>query len=157
MRRRERRLSDAGTLELLRGGEWGVLSLAGDGAYGVPVNYVLDDAGGNPWPDIFFHCAGEGAKLDAMRRNPGVCFTVVRKAEVLAGRFSIAYASVIVKADAECVGDEAERYRVLRLLGHRFSFGKASAEAVDAYIAPRLARTKVIRLRPREVCGKANV
>jgi nitroimidazol reductase NimA-like FMN-containing flavoprotein (pyridoxamine 5'-phosphate oxidase superfamily) len=120
------------------------------------VNYVLDDTGDAPWPDIFFHCAGEGAKLDALRKNPDVCLTVVRKAEVLPERLSTAYASVIVKAGAACVGEESERLRILRLLGRRFSFGKLSAEAVDAFIAPRLARTEVVRLRPREVNGKRN-
>ena len=151
MRRRDRQLSDKATLELLRQGAWGVLSLAGEEAYGVPVNYVLDDAG--ECPDIFFHCAQEGKKLEYIRKNPSVCLCVVSKAEVLGENFSTDYASVMVIASAEIVRDEQERLRILRLFGRRFT--SCSLEEIDAYIAPRNARTCLVRLRPLEVSGKA--
>ena len=153
MRRRDRQLSDAATLEILRQGAWGVLSLAGEEAYGVPVNYVLDDAGGAGWPDIFFHCAPEGKKLEYIRKNPSVCLCVVGRAEVLREEFSTDYAGAIVTARAEIVRDAPERLRILRLFGRRFT--PFSLEEIDAYIAPRNARTCLVRLRPLEVSGKA--
>jgi nitroimidazol reductase NimA-like FMN-containing flavoprotein (pyridoxamine 5'-phosphate oxidase superfamily) len=153
MRRRDRRLSDETTLALLREGEWGVLCLAGENAYGVPVNYVLDDAGGAKWPDIFFHCALEGKKLEYIRENPAVCLCVVRKAETLREEFSTDYASVTVMARAETVGDEQERLRILRLFGRRFT--PFSLGQIDAYIARHNARVCLVRLRPLEASGKA--
>ena len=153
MRRSERRLSDQATLDILRRGAWGVLSLAGEEAYGVPVNYVLDDAGGAAWPDIFFHCAPEGKKLEYIRRNPSVCLCVVDRAELLREEFSTDYASALVTARAEAVRDGEERLRILRLFGRRFT--PFSLEEIDAYIAPRRARTCLVRLRPLEVSGKA--
>jgi nitroimidazol reductase NimA-like FMN-containing flavoprotein (pyridoxamine 5'-phosphate oxidase superfamily) len=153
MRRSDRRLSDKATLELLRQGTWGVLSLAGESAYGVPVNYVLDDAGDAERPDIFFHCALEGRKLEYIRKNPSVCLCVVTKAEVLREDFSTEYASAIVMARAEIVRDERERLRVLRLFGRRFT--PFSLEEIDGYIAPRNAHTCLVRLRPLEMSGKA--
>jgi nitroimidazol reductase NimA-like FMN-containing flavoprotein (pyridoxamine 5'-phosphate oxidase superfamily) len=153
MRRRDSKLSDEAALELLRQGAWGVLSLAGETAYGVPVNYVLDDAGNAQWPDIFFHCALEGKKLAYIRKNPSVCLCVVAKAEVLREEFSTEYASVMVMARAETVLDDQERLRILRLFGRRFT--PFSLEEIDAYIAPRNARTCVVRLCPLEASGKA--
>ena len=153
MRRHDRRLPDEATLELLRQGTWGVLSLAGENAYGVPVNYVLDDAGGAQWPDIFFHCALEGKKLEYIRKNPSVCLCVVTRAEVLREEFSTAFASALVMGRAEVVRDEGERLRILRLFGRHFT--PFSLEDIDAYIAPRNARVCLVRIRPLEVSGKA--
>ena len=153
MRRNDRRLSDKATLELLRQGAWGVLSLAGESAYGVPMNYALDDAEDAAWPDIFLHCAPQGKKLEYLRQNPGVCLCVVAKAEVLPKEFVTDYASVIVMARAEIVLDARERLRILRLFGQRFT--PFSLEEIDAYIAPRDARTCLVRLCPLEVSGKA--
>ena len=153
MRRHDRQLSDEATLDLLRQGEWGVLSLAGEEAYGVPVNYVLDDAGGPQWPDIFFHCALEGKKLEHIQKNPSVCLCVVTKAEVLREQFSSDYASVIVMARAELVRNEQERLRIFRRFGRHFT--PFSLEEIDAYIAKRTTRTCLVRLCPLEVSGKA--
>jgi nitroimidazol reductase NimA-like FMN-containing flavoprotein (pyridoxamine 5'-phosphate oxidase superfamily) len=153
MRRNDRQLSDPATLEILRQGAWGVLSLAGEDAYGVPVNYVLDDAGGAAWPDIFFHCAPEGKKLTYIRNNPSVCLCVVGRAEVLRAEFSTDYASAMVMARAEIVRDEQERLRILRLFGRRFT--PFALEEIDAYIAPRNARTCLVRLCPLGLSGKA--
>ena len=153
MRRRDRRLSDKAALTLLRQGAWGVLSLAGERAYGVPMSYALDDAGDAPWPDIFLHCALEGKKLAYIRKNPSVCLCVVVKAEVLREEFAVEYASVMVMARAEIVRDAGERLRILRLFGRRFT--PFSLEEIDAYIAPRDARVCLVRLCPIEVSGKA--
>ena len=155
MRRHDRQLSDTASLERLRQGSWGVLSLSGESAYGVPINYVLDDAGDTPWPDIFFHCALEGKKLEYIRNNPRVCLCVVTKAEVLREDFSTDYASVIVMARAEIVLDEQERLRILRLFGRHFT--PFSLEEIDAYIATHNARTCLVRLCPLEVSGKARM
>ena len=154
MRRHDRRLSDKAVLALLRQGTWGVLSLAGENAYGVPMNYVLDDAGDAAWPDIFLHCAPEGKKLEHIRKNPSACLCVVARAEVLRENFSTEYASAMVTARAEIVRDERERLRILRLFGRRFT--PFSLEEIDAYIAPRNAHTCLVRLCPLEVSGKAH-
>jgi nitroimidazol reductase NimA-like FMN-containing flavoprotein (pyridoxamine 5'-phosphate oxidase superfamily) len=46
---------------------------AADEPYVVPLNYAYTDG------KILFHCALEGKKLDIIRRNPRVCFTVARQ------------------------------------------------------------------------------
>lgn len=58
---------------LLAGGYRGFLSLVGDGGYPytVPLNYVYE-AG-----KLYFHCAKEGHKTDAIRACDKACFTVL--------------------------------------------------------------------------------
>jgi len=60
--------------QILREEVLGYLGLAGEEQpYVVPLNYAY--AAGR----ILFHCALTGQKLDAIRRNPRVCFTVGRQ------------------------------------------------------------------------------
>ncbi len=61
--------------ELLREETIGFLGMSVDGKpYVVPLNYAYLDG------RILIHCALEGRKLDAIRANPNVCFTVGRQA-----------------------------------------------------------------------------
>ena len=69
LRLQKRRLDAQNSEEILRKGEYGVLSTCGaDGQpYGVPLNYVYEDG------KIYFHCAAEGRKLDNIAVNSRVC------------------------------------------------------------------------------------
>ena len=51
----------------------GFLSVIGDGGYPytVPINFVFTDG------KLYFHCAREGHKLDAIRSCDKACFTVI--------------------------------------------------------------------------------
>jgi len=61
--------------ELLQDESIGYLGLSMNGTpYVVPLNYSYSDG------TIIFHCALEGKKLDFIRNNPLVCFTVGRQA-----------------------------------------------------------------------------
>ena len=60
VRRRDRLLDEERALELLKDGEYGVLSMVSEGGgYGIPVNFVWD--GKN---SAYIHCAPEGRKLE---------------------------------------------------------------------------------------------
>ena len=68
------------TIRLLQESKRGVLAVAGDDdyPYAVPVNYYYDaDAG-----KIYFHSSLAGHKVDAMKRNPKICFTVYGEPEI---------------------------------------------------------------------------
>ena len=93
MRRSDRKLSDSETRQILRTGEYGVLSTIGkDGfPYGIPLSYVFDNE------NIYFHgTVNAGHKLENLKFSDKVCFTVVGKTEVLPDKFSTKYESVIV-------------------------------------------------------------
>ena len=69
VRRQDRLLSEERALELLREGEYGVLSMASaEGGYGVPINYAIEG------DTIYLHCALEGRKLRAIAIDQRVSF-----------------------------------------------------------------------------------
>ncbi len=59
LRKQDRKLSDEESLDILRKGEYGVLSMCTDdnSGYGIPVNYTLQNNA------IYIHCAMEGSKI----------------------------------------------------------------------------------------------
>jgi nitroimidazol reductase NimA-like FMN-containing flavoprotein (pyridoxamine 5'-phosphate oxidase superfamily) len=103
MRRADRSIPDSEAKEILRVGEYGILSTASvDGQpYGVPVSYsYVGDV-------IYFHCAVEGHKLENLSGNNQVSFCVVGKTQVLPDKFATNYESVIVFGKAfEVTEDE---------------------------------------------------
>lgn len=66
MRRFKQALSAEECLEVLKEEKRGTLALAGDEGYpyALPINYFYEEASGR----IYFHGAGEGHKIDAIRR-----------------------------------------------------------------------------------------
>jgi len=149
MRRRDRELSEAEALDLLREAEWGVLATV-DGAgwpYAVPVNHALVEG------ELIIHCATVGHKLENLASNPRVSYCAVTEAETLPLELATRYASVVVFGLAELVQDEGEKRRLLRALGQRFA--AEHAEVVDREIEKDLFRTAVLRIRIERATGKA--
>ena len=73
MRRFKQAASEQECQDLLQSAWRGVLSVLGDGGYpyGMPLNFVYDDG------KIYFHCAVEGHKIDALRACPKASFCVL--------------------------------------------------------------------------------
>ncbi len=72
IRRQDRLLEESRAEELLKSGEYGILSMVtpeGEG-YGIPLNYVWDE----DLNSIYIHCAPEGKKLKCIAQNPNVSF-----------------------------------------------------------------------------------
>lgn len=167
MRRRARRLSPADSLDLLRQGSWGVLSLAApDGhPYGVPLHYALlepDPAPplppetGSPFPSGFalvFHSADHGLKLDCLAAAPDACFTVAPTIEIHPAALTTRYESVLVFGPV-AKAEGAERDAALRRLGLRFSADHP--EALARTLARSGPGTTVLLLRIRGLTGKFN-
>ena len=104
--------------------------------------------------ELYFHCAHVGKKLDCIRKNPNVAFSMCvenrieihEEAYCKSGRF---YASVVGQGKAEIVEDIAEKCRGLSLLmerqaassahsmqsavPHKFEFTPAQAAAVTVF------------------------
>ena len=84
--------------------------------------------------ELYFHCAHVGKKLDCIRKNPNVAFSmcVENRIEIhedvycKSGRF---YASVVGQGKAEIVEDVAEKCRGLSLLMERQAAGSAQHPA----------------------------
>ncbi len=150
LRRKDRRVTESETRELLERGEYGILSTSGpDGQpYGIPLSYgVLDDA-------IYFHSAAEGHKLANIAADNRVSFCVVGTTEVLPEQFATRYESVVVTGKAYEVFDD-EKQRALEGLLAKYSAGHHAAGL--EYIAAQGARTRVFKIciGIDAICGKA--
>lgn len=148
MRRMDRKLEDALTMELLKKGEVGVMAVIDPQGrpYGVPLHYVV--VNGN----IYVHAALEGKKLQCIAGTPSVCFTVVGATEVLPEQFSTRYESVIVFGDAVIVEDEKEKRSALLEIVKKYSAGFME-KGMD-YINRATDKTVVVRIIPVEITGK---
>lgn len=106
--------------QILREEVVGYLGLSGDGQpYVVPLNYAYL-AG-----KILFHCALTGQKLDAIRRNPHVCFTVGRQTGEVRDHAGgppchVDSESVICYGRARLLDELAERESALNAFNRRY-------------------------------------
>ena len=120
--------------------------------------------------ELYFHCAHVGKKLDCIRKNPNVAFSmcVENRIEIhkdnycKSGRF---YASVVGQGKAEIVEDVAEKCRGLSLLMERQAAGAAhgSSSAQLMLAAPhkfeftpeQAAAVTVFKITSTNFTGKA--
>lgn len=111
--------------------------------YGVPLSVVRKDDS-----VFYFHCAGEGEKLDCIRVNPLVSLSAVSKCapryEEDKNNFTEYYHSAVAIGRAEIVCDDAEKIEALRLLCIRFL--PKYMDHFDEAIARSLGRTTVVRI-----------
>ena len=107
MRRIRQQISQEECAEILRRATSGVLGLHGDDGYPytVPVSFVYRP-GGEGFGTIGFHCAKVGHKIDAIRRDPKVSFTVIDRDEVMPRERTTKFCSVIAFGRARIIEDD---------------------------------------------------
>ena len=94
----------------------GILAVNGDEEYpyGVPLSYVWHDG------RVYFHTGDHGYKLECMRKNPKVSFTVVDKDEIVQEEYTSYFRSVIILGRVrEAMGDE--RYAAFKAMTYKYS------------------------------------
>lgn len=148
MRKKDRQIENAEAINILKNCEYGILSTIDENGYpyGVPLSYAYVDNA------IYFHCALEGKKLDNIKDNNKVSFTVVGEVEALPSKFSTKYESVIVFGRAFEVFEE-EKYKALVAILNKYS--KEYLEQGKAYIKNDISKTKVIKISVDHFTGKA--
>ncbi len=148
LRKKERKLSKEITEEILKKCTSGVLALAGDDGYpyGVPISYAYSEG------KIFFHCAKEGYKVDAIKRNPKVCFTVIAQDDVIPEAYGNDFASVIVFGKASFIEDPEEM-----LKSHIHIIEKYSSEYYDGgieYFNKAKNAMRMVKIDIENITGK---
>ena len=116
MRRFKQALPEETCYRILENAYRGFLSVNGDGGYpySVPLNFVFEDG------KLYFHCAREGHKLDAIRACNKACFTVLDEPEKEPGDWWYHVKSVICFGRVAIVADERERMARLRSLAGKY-------------------------------------
>ncbi len=104
-------------------------------------------------PTLYLHCAGEGKKLDMMRRNGRVCFQMdvdhQMVVDPVACRWSMNYASIVGWGMLTEVTDEKERFHGLSLIME--NYGKKGR---SGFPAETFQITTVLRLDIEDMCAK---
>lgn len=124
MRRNKQLLTQKETEEILINGKTAILGLSGDEdyPYTVPVNYVYDNG------KIYFHCAKEGHKIDAIKRNNRVSACVIDKDDVCPEKLTTLFKSVIAFGRARILENEDEIYSSAERLALKYNSDKDFAD-----------------------------
>ncbi len=148
MRRSEREIGTDKAIEILCKCDYGVLSVIGDSGYpyGVPINYAYVDG------KLYFHSTSEEShKLDAIRQNSKVCFTVVAKHDIVLDELSTNYQSVVVFGRARIIDEPCERAaamgKMMSVLGRGTKYAAEHGCGATAYV--------MVEITPEHISGKA--
>lgn len=111
--------------------------------YGLPLSLARKDE-----RTFYFHCAGEGEKLDCLRSNPAVWLSAVSrctpKFELEKNNFTEYYHSATAIGIAHIVEDDTEKTEALRMLCNRFL--PCAMQHFDEAIRRSLHITTVVRI-----------
>ena len=148
MRRKDRQATPEEAINCLNTCSYGVLStIREDGfPYGVPINYVFIDG------KIYFHCALEnGHKLENIKYNSKVSFTVVSKDTVIPDKFSTDYESAIAFGEAIRVFDNEKKLALEAFLD---KFAPNFKELGMAHINKFIDKTDIYKIEIETLTGK---
>ncbi len=149
MRRKNQKLDMEECAAILHRGTSGVLALAGDNGYpyAVPISYVYCDN------KLFFHCAKQGHKLDAIARNRKASFCVIDQDEIAPKEYTTHYKSVIVFGEIRVLEEETEKRAAIEILGRKYA-PEGAEEALQTEIERFYAALCMLELSIEHVSGK---
>ena len=149
MHKASRQLSDAETMEILKKGDHGTLSVQGDDGYpyATPINYIVVDG------KVYLHSAPYGYKIECLQRSPQCCFSAIISAQIIPSKITAAFESVVLTGTAVFVTDQAEKRTVLEnfVTQKHPGYEELGFKMIDKQID----KTAVIRLDPVSLTGKA--
>ena len=149
IRRQDRLLDIPAAERLLERGEYGFLAMCSPEGYGygIPISYAYVPERGC----IYFHCAPEGHKLEAIAANDRVSFCVVGDTRIYP--YTTAYESAHLFGRIGIVEGDEERWDALYRL--RAKYNPELGDAPDGYMRKSFGRTVVLRLDIEHLSGKA--
>ncbi|MBQ3647812.1 MAG: pyridoxamine 5'-phosphate oxidase family protein [Spirochaetia bacterium] len=150
MRRFKQQLTQEECIAILKNEVRGVLSLLGDDdyPYGIPLDFYYSEDDGH----IYFHGAGEGHKIDSIKRHDKVSFCVMDKGTPDAESWFLHFKSVIVFGRIKIVEDHAKALDICRRLSYRFGL---SHDVVEKMVAKSGPMVTCLELIPEHMTGKA--
>ncbi|MCR5097886.1 MAG: pyridoxamine 5'-phosphate oxidase family protein [Lachnospiraceae bacterium] len=122
MRRREREIVDPAVIdELIKSCVYLHLGLVDDGMpYVIPMNYGVEKDEKDGHYIIYLHSANEGRKLDIIRKNAKVCFTMEKNAVPFDGKvacqYGMTYECIMGTGKARIIDDPREKMRAMTVL-----------------------------------------
>lgn len=150
MRRFKQLLSKEETVGILKARTAGVLGVNGDDGYPytVPVSYVYDQEN----EKLYFHGAYEGHKIDSIKRDDKVTFSVIDKDDVIQETFTTHFSSVSIFGRARILEDDAEKRHAMEIIVQRYSpdFVKEGQDVMEK----SWSRLCVVEIKIEHMTGK---
>ena len=127
MRRFKQELTQEECIKVLKEEPRGIMAFHGENAYpyAIPLNQFYDEETGK----LYFHGAKEGLKIDLIKENNKVCFTVLDKGFKKEGDWALNIKSVVCLGHIETLTDHAKVMEQCRKLAHKFSGTDEEIEA----------------------------
>lgn len=150
LRRKNQLLSYEETIDILNRNTSGTLACSGDDdyPYAVPLSYAYCDG------KIYFHCAMEGHKLDAIKNNNKVSLCVIDTDDVLPEKFTTCYKSVIIFGKARVIEDIHEKRRTLEILAKKYT---SDIMRITREIDSAIDRTCMVEINIEHMTGKEGI
>lgn len=147
MRRNKQELTQQECEEILTQTTSGVLSVLGDEGYpyGVPISHTYAEG------TLYFHCALEGHKIDALRAEPKCSFTVIAADRVVENEYTSRYRSVIAFGHMRFLEGEEKRAAALVLANH---LSPSMAKTNPQHVESGLAHMEMLALDIEYLTGK---
>lgn len=102
---------------ILENASSGVLALSGDDGYpyAVPLSFLYRKG------KLYFHCAREGHKIDAIRRCEKASFCILDQDQVVPEQRTTWYRSLILFGRVRILEDDAERLEAIEKFNYKYS------------------------------------
>lgn len=149
MRRIKQAISREECQTILTQEKRGILSMSGDNGYpyAIPLNFIYDEKANI----IYFHCAKQGHKIDAIKSSDKVCFTVLNSGFQEENDWAWNITSVLVFGRARLVSDPKLAFKQLRQLALKYY---PTAEEAEQEVQKGKDRAAIIALQIEHMTGK---
>ncbi len=148
-RRKKNMISDEEAKKLLLQEKRAVLSVNGDDGYpfAFPINYFYEPESGK----IYFHGAKAGHKVDSLKKDDKVCFTVYGNEHYEEGDWAPYLQSVVVFGRCRLIDDIQITEAKVRELAERYY---PTTEEIDAEIAADIKAVQLYEITVEHISGK---
>lgn len=149
MRRINQQISNEDCISLLKLQKRGVLSVIGDDgySYGIPIDHYYDEEKNK----LYFHCAKEGHKIDAIKKCNKVCYCTYDEGYLIEGEWPLHIKSVIIFGKAKEIVDIDIIIDVLKKLSDKFTDDE---EFVKGALERSLKRVACFEVEIEHMSGK---
>jgi nitroimidazol reductase NimA-like FMN-containing flavoprotein (pyridoxamine 5'-phosphate oxidase superfamily) len=147
IRRVKQEISEQECIDILKAQPRGVLAVHGEDGYpyAFPMNYIYMNE------KLYFHCAQEGHKLDAIAADNRVSFCVMDKGFHKDGDWALNIRSIVIFGRVKRIDDADETLKILRQLGLKYY---PTAESVEEEIHKAIIRVEILELSIDHMTGK---
>lgn len=149
IRRIKQTLNTDRCIEILKKGKEGVLAVLGDNGYPytVPLNYVYYNE------KIYFHCAKQGHKIDAIAENNKVSFCIIDEKKIVKEEYDTYFRSVVVFGKANIIVDDRKNLEIINVLAERY-YPEDSQERRQKIIDKEFSALGIVEIVPEHISGK---